>query len=103
LSEAPESLEELNEEQLREETARLRAEVIYQRALVDKLTHENAVLKRLKFAAQSERFSAEQRELLEETGRSGAVRSHAHAPQGCYYCDVVKGRGDQADVARNFA
>ncbi len=30
-------------------------------------THENALLKRLKFAAQSERFSAEQRSLLEET------------------------------------
>ena len=57
-------LEELTEEQLREETARLQAEVIYQRSLVEKLTHENAVLKRLKFAAQSERFSTEQRELL---------------------------------------
>jgi transposase len=67
LSETPASLEELTEEQLREEAARLRAEVVYQRTLVEKLTHENAVLKRLKFAAQSERFSAEQRELLEET------------------------------------
>lgn len=60
-------MEELTEEQLREEAARLQAEVIYQRTLVEKLTHENAVLKRLKFAAQSERFSTEQRELLEET------------------------------------
>ncbi|MCB8749010.1 IS66 family transposase, partial [Rhodoferax sp. U2-2l] len=34
---------------------------------IDKLTHENAYFKRLKFAAQSERFSAEQRSLLEET------------------------------------
>jgi transposase len=34
---------------------------------IDKLTHENAYLKRLKFAAQSERFSAEQRSLLGET------------------------------------
>jgi transposase len=57
----------MTEEQLREETARLQAEVVYQRTLVEKLTHENAVLKRLKFAAQSERFSTEQRELLEET------------------------------------
>ena len=31
------------------------------------LTHENAVLKRLKFAAQSERYSPEQRSLLEES------------------------------------
>jgi transposase len=67
LSETREPLEDLTEEQLREETARLRAELVYQRTLVEKLTHENAVLKRLKFAAQSERFSTEQRELLEET------------------------------------
>jgi transposase len=67
LSETRTPLEELTEEQLREETARLQAELVYQRALVEKLTHENAVLKRLKFAAQSERFSTEQRELLEET------------------------------------
>lgn len=34
---------------------------------IDKLTHENAILKRLKFAAQSERFSAEQKSLLDKT------------------------------------
>lgn len=39
---------------------------------------------------------------LNYRGRSGAVRSHAHAPPGCYYCDVVKGRGEEADMARNF-
>jgi transposase len=67
LSDAPTPPEDLSEEQLREENARLQAQLVFQRALVDKLTHENAILKRLKFAAQSERFSAEQRELLEET------------------------------------
>jgi transposase len=41
--------------------------VAFKQATIDKLTHENAYLKRLKFAAQSERFSAEQRSLLEET------------------------------------
>ncbi|HSV83602.1 MAG TPA: transposase [Ramlibacter sp.] len=46
---------------------RLHAEVLYKQTLIDKLTHENAVLKRLKFAAQSERFNAEQRSLLDET------------------------------------
>ncbi|MBP3982785.1 transposase, partial [Acidovorax sp. JG5] len=35
-------------------------------ALNAKLTHENALLKRMKFAAQSERFNAEQRSLLED-------------------------------------
>ena len=46
-------------------------EVAFKQALIDKLTHENAVLKRLKFAATSEKFcagmSAEQKSLLEET------------------------------------
>jgi transposase len=34
-------------------------ELTFKQATIDKLTHENAYLKRLKFAAQSERFSAE--------------------------------------------
>jgi hypothetical protein len=42
LREAHAPLEELTDDQLREETARLRAEVLYQRTLVEKLTHENA-------------------------------------------------------------
>lgn len=41
-------------------------EVVFKQALIDKLTHENALLKRMKFAAQSERFSAEQKSLLDE-------------------------------------
>ncbi|MGN8083994.1 MULTISPECIES: IS66 family transposase [Variovorax] len=44
-----------------------RAEAAFKQAVIDKLTHENAILKRLKFAAQSERFSAEQKSLLDET------------------------------------
>ena len=46
-------------------------EAAFKQALIDKLTHEMAVLKRLKFAATSEKFcaglSAEQKSLLEET------------------------------------
>ena len=46
-------------------------EAAFKQALIDKLTHENAILKRLKFAATSERFastlSPEQKSLLEET------------------------------------
>ena len=57
----------LDANQLRELVERLRAEVLHKQAVIDKLTHENAVLKRLKFAAQSERFNAEQRNLLDET------------------------------------
>ena len=54
-----------------EQLERQTREVAFKQALVDKLTHELAVLKRLKFAATSEKFcaglSAEQRSLLEET------------------------------------
>ena len=53
--------------QLREVVCAMRAEVKHKDAVIEKLTHENAVLKRLKFAAHSERFNAEQRSLLEET------------------------------------
>jgi transposase len=38
----------------------------FKQALIDKLTHENATLKRLKFAAKSEALNAEQKSLLEE-------------------------------------
>ena len=41
-------------------------ELAFKQAIIDKLTHENALLKRMKFAAQSERFSPEQKSLLED-------------------------------------
>ncbi|WP_395670202.1 IS66 family transposase [Rhodoferax sp.] len=47
--------------------ARQSNEAVFKQALIDKLTHENALLKRMKFAAQSERFSVEQKSLLDET------------------------------------
>src|SRR5204863_6564363 len=40
--------------------------VAFKQTVIDKLTHEMAVLKRLKFAATSEHFSHEQKSLLEE-------------------------------------
>lgn len=62
-------------------------DTVFKQATIDKLTHENAVLQRLKFAAHSERFNAEQRSLLEKTldadleaaardGGAGANRLH---------------------------
>ena len=62
----PQSLSELSAEQLREVTTRLMTELRHQRALNEKLAYENALLKRMKFAAQSERHNAEQRSLLED-------------------------------------
>ncbi|MBI5792661.1 MAG: IS66 family transposase [Rhodocyclales bacterium] len=58
------------DEQLRAKDAQLEQrerDAAFKQALIDKLTHENALLKRLKFAAQSEKFNAEQRSLLDET------------------------------------
>ena len=74
------SLNNLSAEQLREmvaslmghvsakdaQIARHQTELRHSQALCAKLTHENALLKRMKFAAQSERFNAEQRSLLED-------------------------------------
>lgn len=59
-------LETLDAEQLRQAVRQLAQQVKFNQALIDKLTHENALLKRLKFAAQSERFTPEQRNLLED-------------------------------------
>jgi transposase len=47
--------------------ARQSKEALFKQALIDKLTHENAVLKRLKFGLKSEKLNAEQRSLLDET------------------------------------
>ena len=60
------ALSELDAEQLRQVSQRLLAELRHQRALNEKLAYECALLKRLKFAAKSERHSADQRSLLEE-------------------------------------
>ncbi len=62
-----EDLDTLDPEQLRQALRASRAEVAFKQAVIDKLTHENAILKRLKFAAKSESYSAEQKSLLEET------------------------------------
>ncbi len=72
-------LDTLDPEQLRQEMRALLAEVaqgrdhraaapeaLLKQATIDKLTHEMAVLKRMKFAATSEAFNPEQRSLLED-------------------------------------
>jgi transposase len=59
-------LSQLDAEQLRELLAHSQREVAAMKLLVEKMTHEMAVLKRLKFAAKSEAYSLEQRSLLDE-------------------------------------
>jgi transposase len=60
-------IQDLNAPQLRDVVRTLMAKLTFKQATIDKLTHEMAVLKRLKFAARSEAYNAEQRSLLEET------------------------------------
>ncbi|KPF43185.1 transposase, partial [beta proteobacterium AAP51] len=62
-----EDLDTLDPDQLRQALRASRAEIAFKQAVIDKLTHENAILKRLKFAAKSEAYSAEQKSLLDET------------------------------------
>ncbi len=57
----------MSEPQLRQTVQLLMTELRHKTALVDKLTHEMAVLKRLKFAQKSEAFNAEQKSLIDET------------------------------------
>jgi transposase len=63
---AGEHIDTLDPEQLRQAVRKLMSEIAFKQATIDKLTHEMAVLKRLKFAAKSEAYSAEQKSLLEE-------------------------------------
>ena len=68
------NLDTLSPDQLRDavrtlmaDVASKSAEIAFKQATIDKLAHEMAVLKRLKFAAKSEAFNAEQKSLIEET------------------------------------
>jgi transposase len=62
-----ESLNTFDVEQLRQTVLTLQSQLLHATALNEKLTHEMAAIKRLKFAAKSEVFNAVQRSLLEET------------------------------------
>jgi transposase len=64
---SPADLDQLSAQQLRELAACLMADVRSKQALIDKLTHEMAILKRLKFAATSEAYTGEQQRMLFET------------------------------------
>ena len=64
---SPADLAHFDAEQLRALAARLMAEMQAKQTLIDKLTHEMAVLKRIKFAATSEAYTGEQQRLLFET------------------------------------
>jgi hypothetical protein len=70
-------------------------EAAFKQALIDKLTHEMAVLKRLKFAATSERFAStlapEQKSLLEET---------LDADQAELGGEIERQRGDAGDKGK---
>jgi transposase len=81
-------LQDLEAPQLRQVVRTLIADVAFKQTTIDKLTHEMAVLKRLKFAAQSEAFNAEQKSLLEKTidtdlaALAAEIEQTAPPPQG---------------------
>jgi transposase len=103
---APQQLDALDAQQMRQALLSLMAqvtakdelldrrqrEVAFKQAQVDKLTHELAILKRLKFAATSEKFcagmSAEQQSLLEETLDADIAQACAEIDQA----DISKGK-----------
>jgi transposase len=78
-------LAQLDAEQLRELVVRRDREIAAMKLFVEKMTHEMAVLKRLKFAAKSEAYPPEQRSLLEE-----AIDADTAAIEG--ELDKVKGQ-----------
>jgi transposase len=83
-------LARLDAEQLRELVVRRDREIAAMKLFVEKMTHEMAVLKRLKFAAKSEAYSPEQRSLLEE-----AIDADTAAIEG--ELDKAKGKPPAAD------
>lgn len=60
-------IDQLKPEQVRELAIRLQAELRVKQTLIDKLTHEMAILKRHKFAATSEGYAGEQQRVLFES------------------------------------
>ena len=66
-------------------------EIAFKQATIDKITHEMAVLKRLKFAAKSEQFNAEQKSLLEETIDADLAALQAELDK------IVPGEPDKGD------
>jgi hypothetical protein len=101
-----EDLDTLDPEQLRQALRAARAEVAYKQAVIDKLTHENAILKRLKFAAKSEAYNAEQKSLLEETLDSDlaavAAEIEAMGPSNKAAGDKVVSRDRSGIVMKNI-
>ena len=81
----PKALDSLSATQLRDLASTLFNELRFKQALIDKLTHEMRVLKRLRFQAKSEHFTADQAQLFEEDTEADsqalAVQIDALTPQ----------------------
>lgn len=89
-------LDTLDAQQLRQALRASRAELAFKQAVIDKLTHEMATLRRLKFAARSEAYNAEQQSLLQEALDSdlAAVAAEIEAMQ------PARGAGDRRTPRR---
>lgn len=62
----PVDLQSMDEAQMRQMLQHLMSELKHKQTLLDKLSYEMAILKRLKFAAKTEALNADQRSLLED-------------------------------------
>jgi transposase len=84
--------------------ARQEREVAFKQALIDKLTHEVAILRRLKYAVTSEKFcagmSAEQKSLLEETLDSDIAHLTAELEQAADATPHEKDKKDRQTPKR---
>ena len=74
-------IDQLTPDQVHALALRLLAENRFKQTVIDKLTHENAVLKRLRFAAKSEAYSGEQQRVLFETLDTDIVAVEAEIEQ----------------------
>ena len=97
-------LSQLDAPQLREMVSSLLStvvakdrEIAFKQATIDKITHEMAVLKRLKFAARSEAFNAGQRSLLEETIDADLAALQAELDK---VVPVEQGKGEKSTPKR---
>ena len=97
-----ESIDALNETQLRQTVRLLLSELRHKTALIDMLTHEMAVLKRLKFAAKSEAFNAEHVQVEVKSrsplsGRKGPGGPDRQRAQSCLWlrADVSRVRAEK--------
>lgn len=78
----PVDLQSMDEAQMRQMLQHLMSELKHKQTLLDKLSYEMAILKRLKFAAKTEALNADQRSLLEDALEEDLQGVRPQRPKG---------------------